>query len=124
MLTFKREGVQVGSVAVSASATAYNTTSDERLKNDLGEMSFDKALELVRRIEVHDYAWKKTGVTDCGTFAQQLYEVYPAAVTPGRGEPGDAEFVPWAVDYSKLVVPIMRAVQGMDRRLNALETPW
>jgi Chaperone of endosialidase len=121
VLAFKREGVQVGSVVVSASSTAYNTTSDERLKDDLGEMSFEKALELVRRIEVHEYAWKVSGSRDSGAFAQQLHEIYPAAVTPGRGEPGDADFVPWAVDYSKLVAPIIRAVQGVDRRLQALE---
>lgn len=120
VLAFQRDGVTVGSVVVGAT-TAYNTTSDKRLKDDLGEMSFDKALELVRRIEVHDYAWKVTGIKDSGTFAQQLHEIYPAAVTPGRGEPGDSDFIPWAVDYSKLVVPIVRAVQGMDQRLNALE---
>jgi len=122
VLAFKREGVQVGSVVVSASSTAYNTTSDERLKDDLGEMPFDKALELVRRIEVHEYAWKLSGARDSGAFAQQLHEIWPAAVTPGRGEPGDADFVPWQVDYSKLVVPMIRAVQGMEQRLHALES--
>jgi hypothetical protein len=121
VLAFQRDGAVVGNISVSGSSTAYNTTSDARLKEDLGEMPFETALELVRRIEVHEYAWKVTGLKDSGTFAQQLQEIYPAAVTAGRGQPGDADFIPWAVDYSKLVVPIIRAVQGMDQRLNVLE---
>jgi hypothetical protein len=44
--------------------------------------SAEKALELVWRIEVHEYAWKVSGTRDAGTFAQQLHEIYPVVLQP------------------------------------------
>lgn len=114
-LAFQRAGVTVGSVTVTGSATTYNTSSDINLKIDDGEMSLEQAQQIVRLIAIHDFRWKSTGQADRGVFAQELFSVYPAAVTPGHGD------IPWQVDYSKLMPPVVRAMQGFDARLSALE---
>ena len=101
------------------------------------------AAEILKRIEFHQFKWNgrsgAEGVHAHGVFAQDIYEVYPAAVTPGgwyereTGLPCEehdegAEYQPWSVDYSKLMTVVARCVQGvmarqdeMEKRLAALE---
>ena len=73
-----RQGRNVGGITTTATATSYNTTSDDRLKEDL--QSFD-AGNIVDDTEVYDFKWKSTGERAYGVIAQQAIEVYPAAVT-------------------------------------------
>lgn len=94
---------QVGSIATNASATAFNTSSDERLKKN--PRAFD-AREILDALDVWLFDWK-TGGTGYGVLAQQAYKVFPDAVTVGEGEPGDGNFSPWSVDYSKFVPLLM-----------------
>jgi hypothetical protein len=137
--SFWRQNAAVGSISVTAAATAYNTASDETLKDDLGEMSIEDAMKIILLWKFHDFTWKVNGDADHGVFAQELYKVYPRAVTPGGwrtdlqdgpdGEKVEHKYYqPWSVDYSKLVTPIGRATQGviakqddLDARLRRLE---
>lgn len=123
--TFFYNGVSVGTIAVSESSTAYNTTSDATVKIDKGELSVTDAVNIVRLITIHNYDWTATGQSDIGAFAQELYEVYPLAVFKGgwflpdddgtdvpEGTEG-AYYRPWMVDYSKLIPVILRALQSV-----------
>lgn len=103
--------VAVGSISSSGTVTSFNTTSDARMKDDDGILAGDKAIEILRLISIHEFKWKATGKKDIGAFAQELYEVYPAAVTPGET---------WAVDYSKLVPVLVSALQAVVSRLDNL----
>ena len=118
---FWKDNTNVGSVSVTTAGTAYNTTSDERLKELVGDLSFETAMNVLRLIQVHEFIWKVTGEQDIGVFAQELYQVYPRAVTVGEGSPGEPGFQPWGVDYSKLMSLVVAALQGFDQRLAALE---
>lgn len=110
---FFRSGTQVGSISVTTTATAYNTSSDERLKEDL--KSFD-AGRVVDETNVYDFAWKTTGERSYGVIAQQANEIYPAAVF--HDEANDQ----WLVDYSKYVPVLLQELKALRARVAKLET--
>jgi len=110
-------GVPIGNIARvgATSVVAYNTTSDQRFKNDKG---IAKDLTGLRAVVVHDFAWKASGTGDRGIFAQEAYRVFPRAITPGDDH--DVQR-PWMADYSKFVPDLIVGWQQHDARLAALE---
>ena len=60
---------------------------------------------------------------DIGAFAQELYQVYPSAVTKGGwlledGSMSDTEvegsyYQAWSVDYSKLIPLLILSIQNL-----------
>lgn len=103
----------VGSVSVTASATTYNTSSDERLKEDFQPIDAD----IIDQIAVYDFAWKVDGSRAYGVKAQELYQVVPTAVF--RGD--DPEVDMWAADYSKLVPLLIQAVKDLRQEVATLK---
>lgn len=109
----------VGSISTSASATAYTTSSDKRLKDVLAD--FDPGT-IIDALGVYQFKWKVDGRDGWGVMAQDAYEVFPDAVAPGGdGEPGEDSFQPWSVDYSKFVPLLLREVQLLRQRVFELE---
>jgi hypothetical protein len=116
-------GAAQGSITALSGATsvAYNTTSDRRLKDDAGRAT---DLSALRRVVVHDFAWKADGGRDRGVFAQDAHALYPRAVTPGTDETtktGDLVH-PWMTDYSKFVPDLIVGWQQHDALLEELLT--
>lgn len=113
---FRRgHGTTVGGISVTAAATAFNTTSDERLKiRDYGE-----APHILDDVSPHSFRWKKDGKRAFGFFAQELHIHYPDAVTVGGDNPN---LEPWSVDNSKLVPILWAEIQALRKRVAALET--
>ena len=96
-------------------AANFNTTSDQRLKSNIADAAPSSAI--VDAIQVRQYDWNDSGKhEDYGFVAQELHEVYPAAVTPGESE---AEI--WTVDFSKLVPLLVKEVQDLKARIAELE---
>lgn len=141
-IQFAREvaGVQaqVGSIYVTDIGTAFNTTSDQTLKVDDGLLTAEQAWAILDLVRIHLFRWKDTGTEDIGPFAQELFEVYPRAVTrggwfdsegaPANGEGANTTYRPWAVEISKLMPLVVVAMQdihttqqGFEQRLRALE---
>ncbi|MBP6794328.1 MAG: tail fiber domain-containing protein [Saprospiraceae bacterium] len=113
----------IGSItAASGTAVAYNTTSDRRLKIDNG--TYCKGLSTLNQISIHDYTWKETQSKDIGVFAQELYKVFPGAVSKGddkaENDPTKIE-KRWQVDYSKLVPVLVAATQELAAKNQELE---
>jgi hypothetical protein len=69
----------VGSISTSATNTAYNTSSDYRLKENIAPMT--GALDKVALLKPCTYVWKSTGEQSEGFIAHELAEVIPDAVT-------------------------------------------
>ncbi len=69
---------QSATFASSVSATAFNTSSDYRLKEDFKEFS---GLEMISNIPVYNYKWKEKKSRAYGVIAHELQEVLPSAVT-------------------------------------------
>lgn len=113
--TFDINGVLIGSISRvgATSAVAYNTTSDRRLKNDLG---ITTDLSGLRALRIHDFTWKADGSRDRGVFAQEAYGAIGRGISVG----GD-ENHPWQVDYSKFVPDLVAGWQQHDAQVLALE---
>lgn len=114
---FVRNGSTVGSITTTlAGVTAYNTSSDERLKTwqALGDVG-----HLIDGVEVVDGAFlKEPGVRWPMLRAQQAHRVVPWAVVVGGDDPA---VKPWTMDYSKLVPLHHRELQALRARVAKLE---
>ncbi len=107
------DGGAVGSITFGSSATAYNTTSDQRLKDTVNERT-ESSLDLLNEIQIHDFTWKGDthNTVYTGVYAQELYDVYPHAVTKPVKDSDN-----WMVDYSKLTPVIVASIQDLDIKL-------
>ena len=114
-IIFTNPNGTVGSVQTSGTATAYNTSSDERLKENITDA--EDAGAKVDRMKVRQFDWKTDGAhQDYGMVAQELNEVAPEAVSQGENEDEM-----WAVDYSKLVPMLVKEIQSLRNRVAELE---
>lgn len=109
--------------AASAGAgVAYSTASDMRLKNDNG--LYLSGLSTIKNIKIHNYTWKESTSKDVGVFAQELFKIYPTAVSVGdeadESDPSKIE-KRWQVDYSKLVPVLVAATQELSTKNELLE---
>jgi hypothetical protein len=108
-MRFYRGSSLVGSISLTSSATAYNTTSDVRLKENIASSTM--GLSTLRELQVRDYNFiNNPDQTLQGFLAQELYEVYPDAVFVGGADPLED---PWAVDYGRLTPLIVQSVQDL-----------
>lgn len=117
-------GSAVGSIASAGSATSFNTSSDERLKDFTGPYSADAAAAIIKADPARSFTWKADGSPAVGWGAQTSHTVSPELATPGHGEIGDEDYTPWGVDQGKRT-PYLWAVVGAEGgvldRLAALE---
>lgn len=106
-------GSNVGSITTNGTATACNTTSDERLKNwDIPQKDYERG---IRELWVGDFAWKSSGETDFGIRAQQAYRYFPSAVRKPQNEKSSR----WEADYSRLAPLAVWGVQKLYQRTDA-----
>ena len=105
---------QVGSINSNGTTTAYNTTSDYRLKEDLQDF---KGLEMVSKIPVYDFKWKIDKNRSYGVMAHELQEVLPQAVV---GEKDAKEMQ--QVDYSKIVPLLVKSIQELKAEIELLKS--
>ena len=116
-LLFYRNDVPstVGSVTLTTSSTAYNTSSDQRLKENIADA--DDAGSKIDAIQVRKFDWKVDGShQDYGMIAQELETVAPEAVS---GDADSEEMM--GVDYSKLVPMLIKEIQSLRNRVAQLE---
>ena len=110
---YKATGGIVGSISTTDTATAFNTSSDYRLKEDLQDFN---ALEIASKIKMYDFKWKADDSRSYGVMAHELEEVVPQAVSGEK----DAEEMQ-GVDYSKLVPILLKSIQELEARVQELE---
>lgn len=78
---------QVGSITVTGSATAFNTSSDPRLKYDIKPLTDSGAF--IDALEPCSYRWKADGSSGSGFLADKLKKVSPSSVTGEAGAVDD-----------------------------------
>jgi hypothetical protein len=117
----------VGAINTTTVATAYVTTSDYRLKENVSPMT--GALGIVSQLKPVTYKWKANGTDSQGFIAHELQAVVPDCVI-GKKDAVDANGNPkyQGVDTSFLVATLTAAIQeqqalieNLTNRLNALE---
>lgn len=118
--TFSKNGTQVGSIQTSNSATSYVTSSDYRLKNSVAPMA--SGLATVSALKPVTYKWNADNSDGEGFIAHELQAIIPHAVT-GEKDAVDANGKPihQGVDYSKIVVHLVAAIQELKAEIDALK---
>jgi hypothetical protein len=105
---------EVGNISTSASATAYNTSSDYRLKHDIQPMT--GALAKVQQLKPVTYKWNADDSDGEGFIAHELQEVAPYAVTGEK----DGEQMQ-GVDYGKITPLLTAALQEAIAEIQSLK---
>jgi hypothetical protein len=120
IMRFRRSLTAVGSISVTATNTAYNTSSDYRLKEDVQPMvgSVDRLMAL----KPVNFAWKINGERVDGFLAHEAQEVVPECVT-GEKDAVDDEGNPQyqGIDQSKIVPLLVAALQEALTKIEQLE---
>jgi hypothetical protein len=110
----------VGSVTTNGTTTAYNTTSDYRLKRVRGPADGS----VIRRLRVYDvdYIADPLHVIHAAFLAHEVQQIVPHAVT-GKKDAVNAngEIIPQMLDRSALVPYLVAHAQGLEARIAALE---
>jgi hypothetical protein len=119
VVIFRRQSSGVGTISVTASATAYNTSSDYRLKEDIAPMT--GALSKVAALKPVTYRWKVDGSNGQGFIAHELQEVVKGCVT-GEKDAVDADGNPvyQGIDTSFLVATLTAAIQEQQALIQSL----
>jgi hypothetical protein len=120
-IAFYNSTGQTGTIDTSGTATAYNTSSDYRLKDDASIADGAAALAAVMSWPIKSFKWKFNGQSDIGVIAHELQAVKPTAVSGEKDAMRNGEIDPQGVDYSKLVPELVAAVQHLAARVAALE---
>jgi hypothetical protein len=110
----------VGSITTSGTNTAYNTSSDYRLKEDVQPMV--GASDRLMALKPVNFAWKTDGTRVDGFLAHEAQEVVPECVT-GEKDAVDDEGKPQyqGIDQSKIVPLLVAALQEALTKIEALE---
>lgn len=110
-------GSVIGNIKqASSTTTAFNTSSDRRLKENISPTT--AGLVTLMNIQVSDYNFISDPTHRMqGFIAQDLYNSYPEAVSVGGDDPNKN---PWQVDYGRVTPLIIKAVQDLNFNLEAI----
>jgi hypothetical protein len=113
-------GTSCGSISCLTSSTAFNTSSDYRLKESVQPLT--DGLARINALKPSIYKWKVDGKNGEGFLAHELADVVPLAVTGEKDAVNeDGSIKPQAVDLSKIVPILVAAIKELTARVEALE---
>lgn len=106
-------------------ATSFNATSDKRAKTNIKRIDQEKALDIVNKLPVYSFNYKKDNIPSIGVLAQEA-AIYDGAIPnfslvnneQATGENGDYQ----TVKESKLVYILWAAIQEQSRQINQLKS--
>ena len=102
----------------TANLTAYGTTSDKRLKENI--VDAPSALAKINSVKIRSFDWKETDShSDFGVIAQELIDVAPECVVQGDNEQEIKKT--WQVDTSALVPAMIKAIQELNATVVSLQ---
>jgi hypothetical protein len=108
-------GSQLGYISSNGTTMTYGTSSDVRMKDNIGDAP--SALGDLSAVQIRSFDWKSDGTHQkYGVIAQELIEVVPEAVQKGQTEEDM-----WGVGYANLVPMLIKAVQELKAEIDALK---
>jgi hypothetical protein len=121
LIYFNYNTTNIGTITTNGTTTSYNTTSDYRLKNTV--IPLTNGLNIVSALKPVTYKWNADNSDGDGFIAHELQSIVPAAVV-GEKDAVDADGKPiyQGVDYSKIVVHLVAAIQELSAKATALES--
>jgi hypothetical protein len=104
---------KVGSISVTSTATAYNTSSDYRLKNVTGPITNSGAY--IDSLNPVEGTWKADGSTFVGLIAHEIQESSRTQVATGTKDGEEMQ----AMDYSspEIIANLIAEIQSLRKRL-------
>ena len=119
ILFLNNAGAVVGSIQTNATSTAYFTTSDARLKEQVEPLV--NGLGLIRALQPVRFRWRADGSEGVGFLAQHVAHVVPDIVHGAPDAVDEAgDIIPQQIDYSRLVPYLVNAVQTQAAQINSL----
>ena len=118
---FVFNGATVGSITLNGSSTAYNTSSDYRLKENV-DYTWDATTRLKQLKPARFNFIADADTTVDGFLAHEVQSVVPEAVHGTHNEvddDGNPEYQ--GIDQSKLVPLLVKTIQELEARITALE---
>ena len=119
---YKNANGTVGGIRVSGSSTAYDTSSDYRLKENVVEMT--SALDRVNQLQPKRFNFiADADTTVDGFLAHEVQDIVPEAIS-GEKDAVDDEGNPeyQGIDQSKLVPLLTKAIQEQQAQIEALQS--
>ena len=119
---FANPNGNIGSIVTSSSSTAYNTSSDYRLKeNVVTDWDATSRLKQLKPSRFNFKSDKDTTVD--GFLAHEVSSIVPEAIT-GEKDAVDADGNPeyQGIDQSKLVPLLVKTIQELEARIATLES--
>jgi hypothetical protein len=113
-----------------SSVVRYNTTSDETLKNIIGDSSGSESVNILKNTRIRDFNWKNdtTNKVNVGVIAQELYEVFKGAVSVGgdivkKDSDGNdvTIYQPWGVDKTAFTFHLVAGWQAHEKLIQDLK---
>jgi hypothetical protein len=114
IIRFSYNGGFVGSISTDGSNTAYNTSSDYRLKEQVRPI--DNPLEKVLKLNPVNFKYKNSNTVQDGFIAHEIQEILPYLVTGEK----DGEQMQ-EVDYSKLTPILIAAIKEQQVQIQELK---
>lgn len=101
------------------SASAFNVNSSKRYKENIRDLTEEEANKIDElETKIFDYKIKENGINVAGLIAEDVYKIFPDVVTLTSL---NGKKVPDSIDYSKLIVPLIKKVQLLENRVATLE---
>jgi hypothetical protein len=115
---FYSNGTAVGTISVTGSATAYNTSSDYRLKNITGPITNSGAY--IDSLNPVEGTWKSDGSAFVGLIAHEVQEASRTLVATGVKDGEQMQ----GMDYSsaEIIANMLAELQSLRARVAALES--
>jgi len=119
-IIFVNPNGEVGSINTDGTTTSYGTSSDYRLKYDVQPML--SGLSTIAALKPSTYKWNADNSYGEGFIAHELQAVIPQAVSGEKDAVNDdGSIKAQGVDYSKIVVHLVAAIQELSAKVAALE---
>jgi hypothetical protein len=117
VIGFRRDATSVGSISVTTTATAYNTSSDYRLKNITGPITNSGAY--IDSLKPVEGTWKNNNSVFVGLIAHEVQEVSRTKVATGVKDGEEMQ----TMDYSsaELIANLIAEIQSLRARVAQLE---
>ena len=114
-------GNVVGSITVSNSDTAYGTSSDYRLKENV--IALEDGLNRLNQLKPVKFNWKESGKESEGFIAHEVQEVFSDAVTGEKDAVnGEGIIQGQEMDYGRITPLLVKAIQEQQTIIEDLKT--
>tara|TARA_R100001244_G_C5156540_1_gene130444 strand:+ start:288 stop:1427 length:1140 start_codon:yes stop_codon:yes gene_type:complete len=121
---FRHNGATIGSITQSGtSATAFNTSSDHRLKENVN-YTWDATTRLKQLKPARfNFISDDTNTLVDGFLAHEVSSIVPEAISGTKDAvDSDGNVDPQGIDQSKLVPLLVKTIQELEARITALES--